>query len=204
MYLDFYKLTEEPFRLTPDPRFLELAEAHRSALTTLAQGVIGRKGLMQFTGPIGTGKTHLAVAALRVIGQYKAVSCLFCDYRELLRLVQSTYSQQSSINEFEILEPVMNADVLVLDELGAVRPTEWAMETISLIINERYNSNRTTIVTTNYPATYSQTQQDGEKYVYRAFEPLGARISDRSLSRLLGMCDVISIQGGDCRKELRK
>lgn len=163
---------------------------------------LAKRGLI-LTGSIGTGKTHLAVAALRAIASYKLPG-LFCDYRELLRLVQSTYSQQSTVSEFEVLGPVMNAEPLVLDELGAVRPTEWAMETISLIINERYNKNLTTIVTTNYPAIPSQTDRDGDKYVYRPFEPLGSRIGDRSLSRLLGMCDVVTIQGGDCRKVLRR
>ncbi len=67
MYLEFFRLKEEPFRLTPDPRFLQLAEAHRSALLALAQGVIGRKGLMQFTGPIGTGKTTILNALLSVL-----------------------------------------------------------------------------------------------------------------------------------------
>jgi general secretion pathway protein A len=69
MYLEFYELKEEPFRLTPDPRFLQLAEAHRNALTALAQGVIGRKGLMQFTGPIGTGKTTLLHALLSMLAK---------------------------------------------------------------------------------------------------------------------------------------
>jgi general secretion pathway protein A len=69
MYLDFYQLKEEPFRLTPDPKFLQLAEAHRSSLMTLAQGIIGRKGLMQFTGPIGTGKTTILHALLSVLAR---------------------------------------------------------------------------------------------------------------------------------------
>jgi general secretion pathway protein A len=69
MYLDFYKLTEEPFRLTPDPKFLQLAEPHRNALTTLAQAVIGRKGLVLFSGPVGTGKTTLLNGLLNMLGR---------------------------------------------------------------------------------------------------------------------------------------
>jgi len=69
MYLDYYELKEEPFRLTPDPKFLQLAEAHRLALMTLAQGIIGRKGLMQFTGPIGTGKTTILNALLSTLSR---------------------------------------------------------------------------------------------------------------------------------------
>jgi len=69
MYLDFYKLTDEPFRLTPDPKFLQLAEPHRNALTTLAQAVIGRKGLVLFSGPVGTGKTTLLNGLLSMLGR---------------------------------------------------------------------------------------------------------------------------------------
>ncbi len=69
MYLDYYKLTEEPFRLTPDPKFLQLAEPHRNALITLAQAVIGRKGLVLFSGPIGTGKTTLLNGLLSILGR---------------------------------------------------------------------------------------------------------------------------------------
>ena len=69
MYLDFYKLKEEPFRLTPDPKFLQLAEPHRNALTALAQAVIGRKGLILFSGPVGTGKTTLLNGLLSMLGR---------------------------------------------------------------------------------------------------------------------------------------
>ena len=69
MYLNFYHLKEEPFRLTPDPKFLQLAAPHRNALMLLAQGVIGRKGLMLFSGPIGTGKTTVLNGLLSVLAR---------------------------------------------------------------------------------------------------------------------------------------
>ena len=69
MYLSFYHLREEPFRLTPDPKFLQLPEPHRDALTKLARGVIGRKGLMLLSGPIGTGKTTVLNGLLSVLAR---------------------------------------------------------------------------------------------------------------------------------------
>lgn len=69
MYLSFYHLREEPFRLTPDPKFLQLPEPHRDALTRLARGVIGRKGLMVLSGPIGTGKTTILNGLLSVLAR---------------------------------------------------------------------------------------------------------------------------------------
>ena len=67
MYTSFYGLNEEPFRLTPDPRFLHLAEPHREVLTSLVGGVLQRKGILVTTGPIGTGKTTLLHASLHFL-----------------------------------------------------------------------------------------------------------------------------------------
>jgi general secretion pathway protein A len=67
MYLNYYKLKKEPFQLTPDPRFLQMAEAHRNALSILFQGVLMRKGFMVLTGPVGTGKTTLLHAVMHIL-----------------------------------------------------------------------------------------------------------------------------------------
>ncbi|HYY72111.1 MAG TPA: AAA family ATPase [Candidatus Bathyarchaeia archaeon] len=67
MYLSFYNLDDEPFRLTPDPRFLHLSQPHQTALQTLLEGILYRRGLIMITGPIGTGKTTLIDAALQLL-----------------------------------------------------------------------------------------------------------------------------------------
>lgn len=67
MYLAYYQLKEEPFRLTPDPHFLHLSEPHQTALTVLLEGILYRKGLVMITGPIGTGKTTLVHTALNML-----------------------------------------------------------------------------------------------------------------------------------------
>ena len=67
MYTAFYQLKEEPFRLTPDPRFLHLADPHRTALKVLLQGVLQRKGFTVVAGPVGTGKTTLLHTALQIL-----------------------------------------------------------------------------------------------------------------------------------------
>src|SRR5689334_11828909 len=69
MYTAFYGLKEEPFRLTPDPRFLHLADPHRTALKLLLQAVLQRKGFMVVTGPVGTGKTTLLHASLQILSE---------------------------------------------------------------------------------------------------------------------------------------
>jgi len=71
MYRAFFQLKDQPFRLTPDPRFLHLAEPHQAALTTLLEGIFYRQGLVMITGPIGTGKTTLVHTALHFISDKK-------------------------------------------------------------------------------------------------------------------------------------
>ena len=61
MYISYYGLKAEPFRLTPDPQFLHLSETHQAALTVVVESILYRKGLVMITGPIGTGNTHLAI-----------------------------------------------------------------------------------------------------------------------------------------------
>jgi general secretion pathway protein A len=71
MYLKYYRLDDEPFRLTPDPRYLHLSEPHRAALTTVLEGIFYRKGMVMITGPIGTGKTTIVHAALELLTSKK-------------------------------------------------------------------------------------------------------------------------------------
>ena len=105
---------------------------------------------MLIIGTIGTGKTHLALGSLRSLIVNRGISCLFYDYRELLKEIQNSYNASVQATEMEVLRPVFEAEVLVLDELGAAKPTEWVWDTVSLILNTRYNDNRTTIITTNF------------------------------------------------------
>src|SRR6185312_7556409 len=108
------------------------------------------KGLL-LTGSIGVGKTHLAVGMLQALIAQRGARGLFVDYRDLLKKVQNSYNKNVSATELEVLAPVFDAEVLVLDELGASKPTDWVWDTVAHILNTRYNDRRTTIITTNYP-----------------------------------------------------
>ena len=76
----------------------------------------------------------------------------YTDYRELLKEIQHSYNPQVLTTELDILRPVFEAEVLVLDELGASKPTEWVWDTVAHILNTRYNDKRTTIITTKSSA----------------------------------------------------
>ncbi|HUS18442.1 MAG TPA: ATP-binding protein [Terriglobales bacterium] len=151
-------------------------------------------------GPIGVGKTHLAVGIARELMQQKNIQCLFYDYRELLKQIQNSYNPEVKTTELGILRPVFEAEVLILDELGAVKPTEWVWDTVSHILNTRYNDKRTTIITTNYedapPA--GAEYETGPRRASRQ-ETLGDRIGERMRSRLHEMCKKVEMTGDDFR-----
>jgi len=147
-----------------------------------------------FLGNCGVGKTHLAVALLRQVITEKGDAGLFYDFRDLLREIQASWNSVSQSSELEVLRPVLEARVLVLDELGANKPTEWVRDTIAHIINCRYNDKQLTIFTSNY---LDAPARQGE-------ESLADRIGVRLRSRLYEMCREVEIQGVDFRQEIKK
>jgi DNA replication protein DnaC len=159
-------------------------------------------GLM-LLGPIGVGKTHLAVGILRELVVQKNASCLFYDYRELLKEIQNSYNSTVQTTELEILRPVFETEVLVLDELGAVKPTEWVWDTVSHILNTRYNDKRTTIITTNFD---DLPPGKGRSLLEKSSrdDTLGDRIGERMRSRLHEMCKAVEMQGSDFRQSIRR
>jgi DNA replication protein DnaC len=166
------------------------------------------QGLL-FTGTIGTGKTHLAVGIVKELIRTRGVPSLFYDYRELLKEIQNSYNPQVQETEKEVLSPVMDADVLVLDELGAIKPSEWVWDTVSHILNTRYNNKRTTIITTNLsdepPVGASGEESEARNAAKRASREatLGDRITERMRSRLHEMCRKVEMQGEDYRTKYR-
>src|SRR5215468_4525187 len=158
-------------------------------------------------GSIGVGKTHLAVGIVKELVTSKGIPCLFYDYRELLKQIQNSYNDSVNATELEVLRPVFETEVLVLDELAAVKPTEWVWDTVSLILNTRYNDNRTTIITTNYPDDAARDSSGNSEFAraQRAGrgETLGDRIGERMRSRLHEMCRIVKMEGEDFRTKFR-
>ena len=182
-----------------------LAFAHLGA-SKFAQEYDPRDGMgLLIIGKIGTGKTHLAVGIIKDLILTKGIPCLFCDYRELLKEIQNSYNSTVQTTELDVLRPVFETEVLVLDELGAVKPTEWVWDTVSLILNTRYNNNRTTIITTNFddqPAAGANGAMSIARAATRP-ETLGDRIGERMRSRLHEMCRIIKMEGEDFRQKFR-
>ena len=161
------------------------------------------------TGSIGVGKTHLAVGMLQSLIAERGATGLFYDYRELLKEVQNSYNSNVAATELEVLKPVFGAEVLVLDEIGASKPTEWVWDTVAHILNSRYNDRRTTILTTNYAnlpplGSIGSETPDGVARTSMRDHTLGDRIGERMRSRLQEMCVVVEMQGEDFRQKVKR
>jgi DNA replication protein DnaC len=181
-------------------------------------------------GSCGVGKTHLAVAALKEV-VLRGHSGLFYDYRELLKEIQDSYNAESQSTEMGVLEPVLKAEIFVLDDVGSSKPSLWALETVGHVLNTRYNEKRVTLLTTNYLDEETGQSRNAESATamagargntasadsYRSGrlpsgEPMRAgredtlteRVGMRIRSRLYEMCRTIKISAPDYRKEIRK
>lgn len=184
------------------------------------------RGLL-LVGDVGVGKTHLAAAILTELINTYQVRGLFYQFGALLKKIQDSYNPVSQTSELKVLEPVFQADVLVLDELGSSKPTDWVRDTMMQIINTRYNDKRLTIFTTNYlddlqvdtrvselkailerhrnSRTNSAPQIEiVEKQIKKLLsgEVLEDRIGSALRSRLYEMCKTVVIEGADYRKTI--
>jgi DNA replication protein DnaC len=189
-----------------------LASARMAACRFVEEYPINKAGLL-LVGGAGRGKTHLAVGIAKTLIREKGVECVFYDYADLLKEIQNSYNPSVQATELGLLRPVFKAEVLVLDDLGSVRPTEWRWDTVRLILNTRYNDSLTTIITTNFADEAAAGVVDPDKpKVSKSFatalgaardDTLGDRIGERMRSRLHEMCRIIKIEGEDYRQKLR-
>jgi len=186
-------------------RSLEQAKVIAQAFTR--DYPVGTEHGLLLMGPCGVGKTHLAVAVLKEV-VLRGYGGLFYDYNELLKEIQHSYNSQTQTTEMEVLEPVLTAELLVLDDLGASKPSPWALETVGHILNSRYNEKRLTILTTNYldvaAAPGVLRMPSGQAVAGRGDESLADRVGQRTRSRLMEMCRTVDLFAPDYRERIRQ
>jgi len=183
--LPYQHCSLDTFITYPNERLLNaVARAKRFA----DQFPVVEKGLF-LVGPPGIGKTHLAVAVLKQVIRDVGARGIFYDTRDLLKVIRSTYDPTNRTSEQDILRPVTTAELLVLDDLGAEKTSDWVEETLNLIVNTRYNERRATIFTSNFEEKEDRTDP----------ESLLARVGFRMHSRLYEMCDFVEFEGADYR-----
>jgi DNA replication protein DnaC len=182
-------------------------DSHRRAKKLSQQFVKDYPALnagLLFIGPCGVGKTHLSVAIVNELIKKKGAACYFCDFRELIRNIQGSYAPDAQITESDILYPIFNKDLIVLDELGAKRTTAWVDEMIFYIINYRYNHKKLTLFTSNYLDSEEDEEDTRDSFFKKKDDTLLDRIGIRLRSRLYEMCKVVDMEGDDYRKKIKQ
>ena len=185
---------EKDFRTyAPDPTQPSQIQALKRSIQFVESLPEADLGIL-FVGPCGVGKTHLAIAILKFLLDQSEFACnmAFVYESDLIRRIKHSFNDDSDVTERRIVNPILNADLIVWDDLGVATRTEWTWETIRMIINHRYVHNRLTIFTTNFPME--------PPYPHSTIKCLPERVGIPIFSRLMEMCDVVQIKGTDYRR----
>ncbi len=180
------------------PRDNPIASAEMQRIKAIVGGyaqeypALSKPGLL-LAGPTGTGKTHLAVAVLRSLIA-RGHQATFFDYQNLLETIRSGYNETLGTSNREAYHIALETEILLLDDLGAHRVTEWVQDTVTSIVTYRYNHRKPLIATTNLSDPNiggPLVEKSDLSRTHSVRTTLEERIGERARSRLFEMCKVV-------------
>ena len=170
----FLNVSFENFERKRMPKAYDIAKGYADNFhNNNGEGII-------FTGGVGTGKTHLAAAICKEVTYKYSTTVEFVSYVQLLADIRAAFSGNKNIGEIE--EKMMKTGLLVIDDLGKEKQSQFSNETLYRVVNERYKNELPVIITTNWP-----------------LETLSERLDYAVFSRLIGTCKVVEMSGSDYR-----
>ena len=150
-----------------------------------------------FHGPVGTGKTDLAVSFLKNVilnseplceydGRYRLQDNigLFVSVPVMLLNIRGAFKSET-VEEMDLIKKYMKPEILILDDLGTEKTTDWVIQTLYVIINSRYEEDKQTVITSNY-----------------SLDEIRKNLNDKIASRIIAMTEVIEIKGIDRRSAI--
>jgi len=180
-------------RIQTDTNASDMVNARRKAWRFAREYEPGVSGIL-LHGSVGTGKTYLTVAMLRYLILSRGVRARFIEFMHLLSDLRATFGDRGQAEI--VMRPLVDVPLLVIDELGKGRGSDWELSVLDELISKRYNARRTTVFTTNYGLEQTRAQGGGAEA-----EVLIDRVGVRIQSRLMEMCETVRLCGVDLRKD---